>query len=192
MLQTLIKELFPIATIITPNVPEASLLLNGKRISSISDMEEAAKELHAMGPQYVLLKGGHLVKFENEQFTSPQDDRPTKEQMVVDILYDGRQCHRFAHGAFRTNNSHGTGCTLAASIAANLAKGYPVVQAVAEGIRYLTGALGIFGGGRAYFTTYTCSLILHESSTQQKSCSWTRHQSAASSRLSNYAVDCPR
>ncbi len=126
------EHLFPLATVVTPNLDEATFLCH-RKIRTIEDMEEAARSIHAMGPKYVLVKGGHLPG-----------------ERIVDLLYDGRQFvrreSRRVQGEF-----HGTGCTLSSAIAAGLAKGLPVREAVARAQDYV--ALGLktapmIGGGR--------------------------------------------
>lgn len=119
---TLIQELIPLATLITPNLPEAEELLN-RKITTIEHMKEAAKDIKNMGAKNVLIKGGHL---ENE---------------ATDLLYDGREYILFPQERIETVHTHGTGCTLSSAIAANMAKGLTVDEAVAEGKTYITGAI---------------------------------------------------
>jgi hydroxymethylpyrimidine/phosphomethylpyrimidine kinase len=126
------EHLFPLATVVTPNLDEATLLCH-RKIRTIEDMEEAARSIHAMGPKYVLVKGGHLPG-----------------ERVVDLLYDGREFvrreSRRVQGEF-----HGTGCTLSSAIAAGLAKGLPVREAVARAQGYVELGLKTapaVGGGR--------------------------------------------
>ena len=126
------EHLFPLALVVTPNLDEAGFLCQ-RKIDTLAEMEEAARAIHAMGPQYVLLKGGHL----------PGD-------CVVDLLYDGRAFIR-REGARVPGEFHGTGCTLSSAIAASLAKGLPVPEAVAVAQAYVGRALasaGAVGRGR--------------------------------------------
>ncbi|MHB8124923.1 MAG: bifunctional hydroxymethylpyrimidine kinase/phosphomethylpyrimidine kinase [Desulfitobacteriaceae bacterium] len=116
---TLIKLLLPLAVIVTPNIPEAEVI-SKMPISTLLQMEEAAKVIHQMGAKNVLLKGGHL---ENDS---------------TDILYDGREFSYFPSIRINTKNTHGTGCTLSSAITANLALGYNIVQAVSEAKEYIT------------------------------------------------------
>lgn len=116
-------QLLPLALVVTPNLPEAGVLL-GRPVVEERDMAAAARDLHALGPRYVLLKGGHL----------PGDE-------VVDLLYDGRRLVEFRSARIATRHTHGTGCTYAAAIAALLARGRPVEQAVAEARAYLVAAI---------------------------------------------------
>lgn len=120
--ETLIKELFPLATLITPNLPEAEEII-GCEIKTLDDMKEAAVKLKELGVKYVLVKGGHL-----------EDD-------ATDILYDGEKFIYLRQKRLNTKNTHGTGCTLSSAIAANLAKGMNIEEAVKEGKRYITVAI---------------------------------------------------
>lgn len=119
---TLIKELFPLATLITPNILEAEELL-GMKIENIDDMKEAAIRLNKLGSKAVLVKGGHL-----------KDD-------ATDLLYDGVEFTYFRQEKINTKNTHGTGCTLSSAIAANLAKGMTMKEAVSLGKEYITKAI---------------------------------------------------
>lgn len=119
-----LKELLlPLATVLTPNLPEAEDLLNTK-ISTATDMLNAAKQLLALGPQYVLLKGGHLVS-----------------EQASDILVSAQREEWFHSQKIITNNTHGTGCTLSAAITACLAQTYSVTNSVAIAKHYLSAAL---------------------------------------------------
>ena len=120
--ETLIKELFPIATLITPNLPEAEEIL-GVSIKTLDEMKEAAVKLKELGPKYILVKGGHL-----------EDD-------ATDLLYDGENFIYYKQERIDNKNTHGTGCTLSSAIAANLAKGMNIKDAVKEGKRYVTVAI---------------------------------------------------
>lgn len=119
----LCSRLLPLTLIVTPNLPEASVLL-GRRVEQERDMADAARNLHTLGPRYVLLKGGHLPG-----------------ATVVDVLYDGHHIHELRSPRIATPHTHGTGCTYAAAIAALLARGLPVQQAVREARAYLIGAI---------------------------------------------------
>lgn len=117
------ERLFPLAALITPNRLEAEALL-GHPIRTLEEAEEAAKALLGLGPKAVLLKGGHL-----------------EGEKAVDLLATRGGVLRFSAPRVHTRNTHGTGCTLSAAIAALLAKGRPLVEAVAEAKAYLTRAL---------------------------------------------------
>lgn len=119
---TLVKELFPLATLITPNLPEAEEIL-GIKIENLDQMKEAALKLKELGPKAVLVKGGHL-----------KDD-------ATDLLFNGENFIFLPQERINTKHTHGTGCTLSSAIAANLAKGMNVDEAVKEGKRYITIAI---------------------------------------------------
>lgn len=120
--QRMAEELFPLATLITPNIPEGEVL-SGMKIQNEEDMQKAAREIETRYGCAVLLKGGHNVNDAN------------------DLLYrDGEIC-RFAGERIDNPNTHGTGCTLSSAIAANLAKGMELQDAIQCAKTYLTGAL---------------------------------------------------
>lgn len=120
----LVRELFPLATVITPNLDEAELLI-GHPIEGAQALEYAARELLALGAKNVLLKGGHL----------PGDE-------VVDLLLGrDRQPLRLAAPRIPSENVHGTGCTLSSAIASHLALGLPLDDAVRQARRYILGAI---------------------------------------------------
>jgi hydroxymethylpyrimidine/phosphomethylpyrimidine kinase len=116
------RHLLPLASLITPNLPEAEVLL-GRSLRDRSDFEAAAVELRTLGAAAVLLKGGHA---------------PGRQ--VVDLYFDGRRMHRFAHPRLR-REGHGTGCTLAAAVTARLARGEPMAAAVEGAIAFVQRAL---------------------------------------------------
>ena len=120
--QTLIAELLPVATLVTPNIPEAQVL-SGLSIETKEDMIIAAKHI---GDNYhcaVLLKGGHSINDAN------------------DLLYTNGELHWFEGKRIDNPNTHGTGCTLSSAIASNLAKGYTLVESVQRAKDYISGAL---------------------------------------------------
>ncbi|KAL8143349.1 hypothetical protein V2J09_016381 [Rumex salicifolius] len=119
------EGLFSVADIVTPNLKEASILLGNVKLETVSDMRSAAKSIHNMGPKYVLVKGGDL----------------TTSFDAVDVFYDGNEFYEFSVPRIKTRNSHGTGCTLASCIAAELAKGLPMLSAVKVAKRYVETAL---------------------------------------------------
>jgi hydroxymethylpyrimidine kinase/phosphomethylpyrimidine kinase len=104
-------ELFPLTTILTPNVPEAARL-TGKTIETPAHLEEAARELQALGPAWVLAKGGHL------------------EGEPVDVLTDGKNAYHLEGARLAAPHNHGSGCLLATALAAHLAQGLTVPEAV--------------------------------------------------------------
>ena len=101
---TLISELLPLATLVTPNLPEAEAI-SGMQVTKKEEMRPVAEKIIALGAKAVLVKGGHL------------------SDTADDLLFDGQQEKWFAGERIATKNTHGTGCTLSSSLAANLAKG---------------------------------------------------------------------
>jgi hydroxymethylpyrimidine/phosphomethylpyrimidine kinase len=131
--QAMITELFPMATLITPNMEEASLLL-GRDISGVDDFKMAAQQLLEMGPQAVLIKGGHL----DTTYTQITDF------LMWKTLEDGlevTQSKEFKHYRVNTLNTHGTGCSLASAISTYLADGHDLSHAVAKAIAYVEAGL---------------------------------------------------
>jgi len=128
-IKALTEQLFPLSRIITPNLPEAEELLN-RDINGADQMEQAARDLLEWGPESVLLKGGHGSEQKSRdclvQRQSP-DEEVSIEWMEAEYI--------------ETNNTHGTGCTLSSAIAAYLARGGTLQQAVASAKHYITGAI---------------------------------------------------
>lgn len=122
--QAILKRLLPLATVITPNLPEAAALLGEREAQTREDMAAQAKRLLQLGPRAVLIKGGHLQS----------DDSP-------DVLAEADRVTWFEGPRTRTKNTHGTGCTLSSAIAAELAKGQFVVEAVRAAKTYLAEAI---------------------------------------------------
>ena len=116
---TLRSVLLPMASVITPNLPEAEVLL-GHPVETVPEMREAARALVDMGPHSVLVKGGHL-----------QGD-------ATDVFYDGTDWLELRADRVHTTSTHGTGCTLASAIAANLALGHDLAESVRNAKSYLT------------------------------------------------------
>lgn len=121
--ETLTKELLPLATVATPNIPEAQIL-SGRKIESKEDMMTAAKQIGDAYHCGVLLKGGHSINDAN------------------DLLYTDGELLWFEGKRIDNPNTHGTGCTLSSAIAANLAKGYSLAESVQKAKEYISGALG--------------------------------------------------
>ena len=119
---TLIEEVIPLADLITPNIPEAEKIADMK-INNLEDMKTASKKIVEQGAKAVLLKGGHS-----------QGD-------AIDVLYDGENFFEYKTERIDTKNTHGTGCTLSASIASNLALGKPMDEAIKESKEYITNAI---------------------------------------------------
>ncbi|KAL5562841.1 hypothetical protein UlMin_032588 [Ulmus minor] len=118
------EDLLPMADIVTPNLKEASALL-GQKLETVSDMRSAAKLLHKLGPRNVLLKGGDLPHSSD----------------AIDIFFDGENIFELRSSRIKTRNTHGTGCTLASCIAAELAKGSSMLQAVKAAKSFVETAL---------------------------------------------------
>ena len=130
-IEVLVRDLFPLATVITPNLDEASLLV-GRPIDSEEAMEAAGKELIGKGAKAVLMKGGHLAG-----------------EVVSDLLVThDRQSHWMRSPRIATSNTHGTGCTLSAAIAAYLAMGNSLLDAVNSARDYVRAALATGAGVR--------------------------------------------
>jgi hydroxymethylpyrimidine/phosphomethylpyrimidine kinase len=119
-IEALKKQLFPLALLVTPNIHEAQQL-SGIQITSLADARRAAKVIHGFGCRHVLIKGGHLLT-----------------ERATDLLYDGRFFHVFKGEFIETPHTHGTGCTFASAIAAQLARGKSVNDAVQTAKTYLT------------------------------------------------------
>ncbi|RAP75884.1 bifunctional hydroxymethylpyrimidine kinase/phosphomethylpyrimidine kinase [Paenibacillus montanisoli] len=119
------QTLLPLAYVVTPNLPEAEILAD-MRIISLEDRKEAAKRLAAYGAKHVVMKGGH---------------DPAGGDEVVDLLYDGRDFYEFRSARKETRHTHGTGCTFAAAITAELAKGRSVLDAVPVAKAFIQAAI---------------------------------------------------
>lgn len=120
--QTLVAELLPIATLVTPNIPEAQVL-SGLTIETKEDMVTAAKQIGDSYRCAVLLKGGHSINDAN------------------DLLYSKGELVWFEGKRINNSNTHGTGCTLSSAIASNLAKGFTLAESVQRAKDYISGAL---------------------------------------------------
>lgn len=122
------ETLLPLATLITPNLPEAGVLLEGRAVETVGEMRRVAERLREkmsyQGHRWVLLKGGHL----------PGD-------VAIDLLHDGDKMLEFAVPRVKTKNTHGTGCTLSAALAALLPQCEDVPEAVRRAKDYVTEAL---------------------------------------------------
>ncbi|EIJ82162.1 phosphomethylpyrimidine kinase [Bacillus methanolicus PB1] len=117
------NRLLPLAEVVTPNIPEAEAI-TGIKIETIEDRFEAAKYIFELGARNVVIKGGHEIASE-----------------AVDVLYDGREFYYFKSKKIETKNTHGTGCTFAAAIAAELAKGNTVQNAVQTAKDFIAAAI---------------------------------------------------
>jgi hydroxymethylpyrimidine/phosphomethylpyrimidine kinase len=126
-LRSLIRKLFPISDLVTPNRPEAERI-TGLRINTQTDIAAAAGAMRSMGARNVLIKGGHL-------------DEQTVRGKAVDYLFIGDDLHLLEVEFIETSATHGTGCTLAAAITANLALGKNMLEAVSIAKRFVTDAI---------------------------------------------------
>lgn len=124
----LVKELFPLVSVITPNLDEASLLLK-RPITTRAQLDLAAKDLVAMGASAALVKGGHLAGDE-----------------VTDVLLASGELTAFSSARIASQNTHGTGCTLSSAIACYLGMGYPLAEAVAKARSYILQAIAAGAG----------------------------------------------
>jgi hydroxymethylpyrimidine/phosphomethylpyrimidine kinase len=131
--QAMITYLFPMASLITPNLDEASLLL-GREIATVADFTLAAQELLDMGPQAVLIKGGHLDAT-HTQLTDFLMWRTLEDNLEI------VQSKEFKHYRVNTANTHGTGCSLSSAIATYLADGHDLAHSVAKAIAYVEAGL---------------------------------------------------
>ncbi len=121
-IETLCSKLIPLATVVTPNLPEAKQL-TGVRGTSSKEIKEAARRIIAMGARSVVIKGGH------------------RRGPAMDIFYDGKKFREVSAPRIRTPHTHGTGCTFSAAIAASLARGENPEKAVVQAKRYITQAI---------------------------------------------------
>jgi len=118
------EELLPLAMVVTPNIPEAEVLLD-RRIETMDDMKQAAVEIRALGPGWVVVKGGHRGD----------------EREAVDVVFDGSEHHLLSAPFFNTPNTHGTGCTFSAAITAGLARGDAPLTAIQTAKQFITEAV---------------------------------------------------
>ena len=142
--EALIKKLLPLATVVTPNLPEASAL-SGFKVVSLDQMKKAAHRIYQMGPKHVVVKGGHL------------------EGLAIDLLFDGKRYYEIRGPRIETKNTHGTGCTFASAIATLLALEEPVPEAVRKAKTFIT--LAIQSGlqlGKGYGPTNPFAYVLRE------------------------------
>jgi hydroxymethylpyrimidine/phosphomethylpyrimidine kinase len=126
--RTIVDELLPLAACVTPNLDEAAILV-GFAVDDAAAMRCAAQALVERGARSALLKGGHLQGAE-----------------LVDVLFDGNEWHEWRRPKLDTRSTHGTGCTLSAAIAAGLAHGHPLRQAVEEALDYVQRAMAAAPG----------------------------------------------
>jgi hydroxymethylpyrimidine kinase/phosphomethylpyrimidine kinase len=155
-LEALIEKLFPLSTVITPNIPEAERIARIK-IENIADIRRAARIMQDYGAKAVLIKGGHLPFAEREMLNAEltgEDERPKTEdrkiknqkskienQKAVDFMFTGERELTFSADFIETTATHGTGCTFAAAITANLANGKMLTEAIESAKIFVTEAI---------------------------------------------------
>jgi hydroxymethylpyrimidine/phosphomethylpyrimidine kinase len=120
---SLYRYLLPLATVVTPNLPEAEVLL-GRALPTLEDRRQAAHDLVALGPRAAVVKGGH-----------------SGEAEAIDVYWDGSQLVELTGRRIDTKNTHGSGCVFSAAIAAGLAKGQEPLEAVRAAKVFITGAI---------------------------------------------------
>ncbi|MEO6589918.1 MAG: hydroxymethylpyrimidine/phosphomethylpyrimidine kinase [Pyrinomonadaceae bacterium] len=144
-LKVLIKKLFPLSDLVTPNIPEAERIA-GILIHSENDLEKAARIMQNFGAKNVLIKGGHLFE-KNISAKAYIKDKSSKIESEVgkrkakDFLWIGNKLHIWDGEYIETNSTHGTGCTLSAAIAANLANGKSLEESVGVAKEFVTEAI---------------------------------------------------
>ena len=122
--------LLPLAEVVTPNLHEAASLTGAGDVTTIDDMKEAARAIHARGPRSVLVKGGHL-----------EGGGPGGDAESIDLYFDGEEFSELTSERFDTRDTHGTGCALSAAIAARLAHGDSTIDALRAAKRFISGAI---------------------------------------------------
>lgn len=124
------SKLFPLAMLVTPNIPEAEAL-SGMAIGGASAARAAARAIRKFGPQAVLIKGGH----------APTGNAKESNEKVVDLLFDGRRFVEFSGARILGGGAHGTGCAFASAITAHLAKGWDLETSIRRARLFMTQAL---------------------------------------------------
>jgi hydroxymethylpyrimidine/phosphomethylpyrimidine kinase len=152
-LKVLIEKLFPLSDLITPNIPEAERIA-GFQIRSREDLEKAARRMQDLGAKNVLIKGGHLfdenISGETNMTETPGNRAKTENNQATDYLWLGEELHIWSSEFIDTRSTHGTGCTLSAAVAANLALGKDLAPAVEISKKFVTEAIRTspdLGGG---------------------------------------------
>jgi len=146
----LVKEIMPMATVVTPNLAETAEL-SGVEVNSIGTMHEAAERIYELGPKNVLIKGGHL------------------SHDAIDVLYDGHQFSEFFAPRVQTQHTHGTGCTFSAAIATFMAMGDDLPTAVAAAKEFISAAIETafpVGAGAGPVNPYGALLSAEEESAE--------------------------
>lgn len=140
--RSLRERLLPVATLLTPNIPEAILLLRdanqyAEDPSSLDEAKLLARQVHRLGPKAVLLKGGHMPLARD--YTRSRSDGDAS--LVIDILYDGSDYTLVETEYSASRNTHGTGCSLASAIAANIASAKDMGAVVRDACRYVQAGI---------------------------------------------------
>ena len=117
-------DIFPLIDLLTPNLAEAALLSGMAEVNTLADMKRVGEKLLSMGPKAILVKGGHL-----------------STDILTDILVSKDGMHEFSSPRISTNNTHGTGCTLASAIATGIGQGMTLIEAVGRGHKYVHNAI---------------------------------------------------
>lgn len=137
-LEIFIEELLPLATLLTPNIPEAEILA-GRKIQNVDDIRKAASSIIRLGCDNILIKGGHFEGTEKMDylFESKQHQEANKQEHTGDI----RETAIYKGATVNTCNTHGTGCTLSSAITSYLARGYNMEEAISSAKAYLSDAI---------------------------------------------------
>lgn len=122
--KSVIEKLIPLASVVTPNIHEAEVMLD-LEINTIDDMKTAGAMIRNMGCEWVVIKGGHMEH----------------DEKATDVVYNGKEYFLFSEIRYNTKNSHGTGCTFSSAIAAGIAKGYPVFKAIQQAKAFISMAI---------------------------------------------------
>ncbi|KAG7041047.1 putative hydroxymethylpyrimidine/phosphomethylpyrimidine kinase 2 [Colletotrichum scovillei] len=138
----LLEGLLKLTTVLTPNIPEAKLILEDSghapvEVESVGDLEAMAKAVQALGPEWVLVKGGHAPFKADLTVAKSEEDKA----VVVDVLYGHGEFWHVQSPYQSSTNTHGTGCSLASAIASNLAKGLGIPEAVMSACRYIEAGI---------------------------------------------------
>ena len=137
-LEIFIEELLPLASLLTPNIPEAEILA-GRKIQNVDDIRKAAASIIQLGCNNVLIKGGHFEGTEKMDylFENKQHQEANKQEHTGDI----RETAIYKGATVNTCNTHGTGCTLSSAITSYLARGYNMEEAISSAKAYLSDAI---------------------------------------------------
>ncbi|KAF2150155.1 putative thiamine biosynthesis protein (Thi-4) [Myriangium duriaei CBS 260.36] len=146
-IRTMIDELLPRTFLLTPNIPEAVLLLSeaGKtpvEAKSLSELKELAQRLAELGPRHVLVKGGHLPLIRSD-LSAATPTTPDSEKVVANVLYSAMtsSCHVFISSYQSSPHTHGTGCSLASAIACNLLQYHPIQVGISKALDYVSAGI---------------------------------------------------